>query len=45
VLHHFFGLTGITMTQAAADILTALVSIPFLFYFFRKLLNKKEALL
>ena len=45
VLHHFFGLTGITMTQAAADILTALVSVPFCLWFFRKLLNKKEALL
>ena len=36
--------SGITMTQAAADILTALVSVPFCLWFFRKLLNKKEAL-
>ena len=44
LLHHFFGLTGITMTQAAADLLTAAVSVPFYFYFFNKLLNKKKTL-
>lgn len=43
ILHHFLGLTGLTMTQPAADLMTFLVSIPFQIYFFRKVLREKAA--
>ena len=43
VLPYFFGLEGITATQAAADLLTCLVSIPFLIHFFRKRLSAPDA--
>ena len=36
LLPYFFGLDGILATQASADLLTCLVSIPFLIYFFKK---------
>ena len=39
LLPALFGLTGITAVQAAADLLTFLVSIPFLIFFFRKNLS------
>ncbi len=38
-----FGLTGIEAVQAAADLLTFVVSIPFLIYFFRKHLSAPDA--
>jgi Na+-driven multidrug efflux pump len=38
LLPSFIGITGIESTQAGADLLTFLVSIPFLIFFFRKYL-------
>lgn len=38
-----FGLTGIETVQAAADLLTFVISIPFLIYFFRKHLSAPDA--
>ncbi len=38
LLPSFIGITGIELTQAGADLLTFLVSIPFLIFFFRKYL-------
>ncbi len=38
-----FGLTGIEAVQAAADLLTFVISIPFLIYFFRKHLSAPDA--
>ena len=38
-----FGLTGIEAVQAAADLLTFVISIPFLFFFFRKHLSAADA--
>ena len=38
-----FGLTGIEAVQAAADLLTFVISIPFLSYFFRKHLSAPDA--
>ena len=38
-----FGLTGIEAVQAAADLLTFAISIPFLIYFFRKHLSAPDA--
>lgn len=35
ILHHFFGLTGIQLAQPVADMLTGLISIPFMLYFLR----------
>ena len=43
LLPYFFGLKGITAVQAGADLLTFLVSIPFLIYFFRKHLSAPDA--
>ena len=43
VLPYFFGIEGITATQAAADLLTCLVSIPFLIFFFKKYLSAPDA--
>ena len=43
VLPYFFGLDGITATQAAADLLTCLVSIPFLIFFFKRYLSAPDA--
>lgn len=43
VLPYFFGLDGITATQAAADLLTCLVSIPFLIFFFKHYLSAPDA--
>ena len=42
LLPHIFGLTGITAVQAASDLLTFLVSIPFLIFFFRKYLSRPD---
>ena len=39
LLPYRFGLSGIVATQAAADLLTFLVSTPFLIFFFRKYLS------
>ena len=39
LLPYLFGIDGITATQAAADLLTFLISIPFLLFFFRKYLS------
>ena len=35
ILHHFLGLTGIQLAQPVADMLTGLISIPFMLYFLR----------
>lgn len=35
ILPHFFGIAGIEMLQASADILTFAISVPFQIYFFR----------
>jgi len=35
ILHHFCGLTGIQLAQPVADMLTGLISIPFMLYFLR----------
>lgn len=43
LLPAFFGLNGITATQAGADLLTFLVSIPFLIFFFKKHLSAPDA--
>ena len=43
LLPYFFGLNGIVTVQAAADLLTFLVSIPFLILFFRKHLSVPDA--
>ncbi len=43
LLPYLFGLEGITATQAAADLLTFLVSIPFLIFFFKKHLSFPDA--
>ncbi len=43
LLPYFFGLEGITAVQAAADLLTFLVSIPFLIFFFKKYLSAPDA--
>ncbi len=43
LLPALFGLTGIEAVQASADLLTFLVSIPFLIYFFRKHLSAPDA--
>lgn len=43
LLPYLFGLDGITAVQAAADLLTCLVSIPFLIFFFRKHLSAPDA--
>jgi len=42
LLHGLFGLEGVLMTQAAADILTGLVSIPFHIVFLRRILRKED---
>lgn len=39
-LHKLFGLEGVLMTQASADILTGLASIPFHIVLFRRILRK-----
>ena len=39
LLPALLGITGIVSVQAAADLLTCLVSIPFLIYFFKKRLS------
>ncbi len=43
LLPYFFGLNGIVAVQAAADLLTFFVSIPFLILFFRKHLSAPDA--
>ena len=43
LLPALFGLNGITATQASADLLTFLVSVPFLIFFFRKYLSAPDA--
>jgi putative MATE family efflux protein len=43
LLPYFFGLKGITAVQAGADLLTFLVSIPFLIFFFKKYLSAPDA--
>jgi len=43
LLPYFFGLEGITAVQAGADLLTFLVSIPFLIFFFKKYLSAPDA--
>ena len=35
ILHHFWGLAGIQLAQPVADMLTGLISIPFMLYFLR----------
>lgn len=43
LLPHLLGLTGIEAVQAGADLLTFLISIPFLIFFFRKHLSAPDA--
>ena len=43
LLPYWFGLDGIVAVQASADLLTFLVSIPFLIFFFRKYLSAPDA--
>ncbi len=43
VLPRLLGLTGVQLTQTAADILTAVACIPFLWSFYRKLNTKEES--
>lgn len=43
LLPYFFGLDGILATQASADLLTFLISIPFLIFFFKKHLSAPDA--
>ena len=43
LLPHWFGLDGIVAVQASADLLTFLVSIPFLIHFFKKRLSAPDA--
>ena len=43
LLHGKFGQVGLCMAQPAADLATFLVSIPFLIWFFKKVLNKPDA--
>lgn len=42
LLPALFGITGITAVQAASDLLTFLISIPFLIFFFRKYLSHPD---
>ena len=42
LLPYWFELTGIEAVQASADLLTFLVSIPFLIFFFRKYLSASD---
>ena len=44
ILPAIFGLDGIEMVQAGADLLTCFISIPFLIHFFRKYLSKPDFL-
>ena len=44
LLERLFGITGIEITQSFSDIITALITIPFFFYFFRILKRKEEKL-
>jgi putative MATE family efflux protein len=39
---NLWGTTGLALTQPLSDVATSLISIPFLFYFFNILKNKKE---
>jgi Na+-driven multidrug efflux pump len=39
---NLWGTTGLALTQPLSDVTTSLISIPFLFYFFNILKNKKE---
>ena len=41
LLEYLFGINGIALTQPISDIITALITIPFCFYFFN-ILKKKE---
>ena len=43
LLPRLFGVTGITAVQAAADVLTFLISIPFHIFFFKKHLSLSDA--
>ena len=43
LLPYLFGITGIEAVQAGADLLTFLISIPFLIFFFRKHLSAPDA--
>lgn len=42
LLPRFIGLTGIQMSQPAADLMTFLVSVPFQIVFFRRVLNRPD---
>lgn len=42
ILSHFFGLTGVEATQASADVLTFIVSVPCQIYFFKKYLTPEK---
>lgn len=43
LLPHFLGLTGVQMTQPAADALTFLISVPFQIVFYRRVLRLDDA--
>lgn len=42
LLHHFLGLTGIQAAQPIADVLTGLLSVPFMIYFLKSTPNENE---
>lgn len=42
IMSHFWGLRGIELAQAVADIITCLISIPFAVSFIRKISKKKD---
>ena len=45
ILHHFLGLMGIQMAQPAADVITGLVSLPFMLYFLKTTPNDEDVCL
>ena len=45
ILSHTMGLVGIEMTQPLADVITALICIPFTIIFFRNLAHKEQDVL
>ena len=42
ILHHFLGLTGIQLAQPLADVLTGLLSLPFMLYFLKTTPSNEE---
>ena len=44
LLHHFLALKGIQMAQPVADVITGLISIPFMLYFLKTTPNDEDVL-